>query len=417
VWVRALTLLFASGALLAQDADEAALQLADKTKTEAVRASNWRMLMEGALTGSEMRASGSEQHSKRLSFDARYDGSVAQDWRVIFADRLDIAWHGSLSYDDFVNTLKEAYLSWQPRTDRIADLGRINQRSGVATGYNPTDYFRAGAVRSIVSIDPASLRENRLGTVMARGQKLWSTGSLSALYAPKLADHPNDSPFSPDFGATNAKNRWLIALTQKITDSVSPQWLLYDEAGASPQLGLNLAVLLNSSTVGFLEWSGGRSRSLLSQALALPDDSAFRSRLAAGVTYTVPVKLKLSLTLEYEYNGAGLDKSGWNALRRGPPDAYAQYRSFAQTQQDLPTKRNLFLFARWQDAVIAKLDLSAMLRYDAIDHSRLAWLEARYHWNRVDLAVQWQRNSGDPGTQFGALPEQRVWQAIVTYFF
>ena len=46
--------------------------------------------------------------------------------------------------------------------------GRINVRNGAALGYNPTDFFRSGALRSVVSIDPNSLRENRLGTVMLR---------------------------------------------------------------------------------------------------------------------------------------------------------------------------------------------------------------------------------------------------------
>ena len=270
-------------------------------------------------------------------------------------------------------------------------------------------------MREVVSISPVSLRENRLGTVMLRGQKLWSGGSLTGLYAPKLADAPNDSPFSPDFGATNNKNRGLLAWSQKVTDGLTPQLLLYDEDGGSPQLGLNVTALLGKSTVAFLETSAGRGPSLLSQALGLPDDSKFRSRVATGLTYTTP--FKLSLTLEYEYNGAGLDRAGWDALRAGPVNAYVQYRNFVQTQQDLPTQQNVFLFAFWQDALIPKLDLSAMQRLDAIDHSGLSWVEARYHWSHVDFALQWQRNGGSAGTQYGALPQQQIWQAIVTYFF
>ena len=56
------------------------------------------------------------------------------------------------------------------RPDTLIDLGRINVRNGVALGYNPTDYFRAGAVRAAVSVSPASLKENRQGSVMLRGQ-------------------------------------------------------------------------------------------------------------------------------------------------------------------------------------------------------------------------------------------------------
>lgn len=410
----AVALLLAATAAFAEDSDEAALALADKTQTETARASDWRVLTEGALTQTTTRA-GAVQRAQRLSLDAYYDTSLAPHWRAVFSDRLDLAWRGAPSYDDFINTLKETYVSWQPRANRLVDLGRVNLRYGVATGYNPTDYFRFGAVRSVVSIAPASLRENRQGAVMARGQTLWDRGSLTALYAPKLADQPNDSPFSPDFGATNHRDRWLLAASQKFAEDFNPQFLLYGEEHRAPQYGVNLTSLLNDATVGYLEWSGGRGPSLLAQALAQPDDGRFRSRAATGLTYTAPSKL--SVTLEYDYNEAGLDENGRIVLRDAPASSLARYGGFVQAQQDLATKQNLFFLARWQDAWIARLDLSVMQRYDVVDHSRLSWLEGRYHWDRVDLALQWQRNHGGAASQFGALPQAQVWQAVVTYFF
>ena len=54
-----------------------------------------------------------------------------------------------------------------------------------------------------------------------------------------------------------------------------------------------------------------------------------------------------------------------------------------------------YLRAAWQDAFIRKLDLTAMLQLNLDDHSRLNWLEARYHWDRTELALQWQLNSGN----------------------
>ena len=413
--VLALTLLLAASAASAQDPDADALDLADRTGTEARSAGDWRAFVEGALIGAAPRSGGSTQHAQRLSVDVHYEKAFAPQWRFVFADRLDLTWRGAPTYDDFINTLKEVYVSWQPHTDLLFDLGRVNQRYGVATGYNPTDYFRADAVRSVVSINPVSLRENRLGTAMVRGQTLWPGGSLTALYAPKLADEPNDSPFSPDFGATNNRNQWLIAFSHKLTDDLSPQLLLYDSDRSPPQLGLNVTTLLSDAVVGYLEYSGGRSTSLAAQALALPEDPTFRSRLATGVTYTAPIKL--SVTLEYQYNGAGADQAEWDALRQGPPSVYAQYRQFAARQQDLPTTQNAFLYARWPDAGMPRLDLSAMLRYDILDHSYLSWLEARYHWSQIDLALQWQRNVGTPTSQYGALESSWIWQLVLTYFF
>jgi hypothetical protein len=371
--------------------------------------------VEAAALEAQPHGPGPVQHGARVSLDARFDKTIAPGWRAVFADRLDMNRRDDVTGDRNVNTLKEAYLSWQARPDRVADLGRINVRNGVAIGYNPTDYFRAGALRSIVSLDPASLRENRLGSAMLRGQALWTGGSLTALYSPKLADAPSDSVFNPDWGATNQRARWLLAASEKLTDALNPQWLLSGGAGQSPQLGLNLTALANDATVVYFEWSGGRAPSLAAQALPIRDDAAFRSRLSTGLTYTTAGNL--SLTAEYEYNGAGLDQAGWNALQHGPPAAYGQYRAFTANAQDPPTRNHGFVYAFWQDAMVKHLDLTAMVRYDATDHSRLQWLEARYHWTRVDLALQLQLNSGDPLSNYGALPQQRIWQAVLRYFF
>ena len=407
-------LLLAAVPALAADEDGAALTLADQTAETAEKSSDWRVFSETAARASTRQGTGLGQHGERLSLDLRYDGRLAPGWRAVVADRLDMN-RGTLASNGNINTLKEAYLSWQAAPDRIADLGRINARQGVALGYNPTDYFRAGALRSIVSLDPASLRENRLGSVMLRGQGLWSGGSLTGLYSPKLADHPNSGAYNLDIGATNQRARWQLALGQKLSESVNPQWLLSGGAGQLPQLGFNLTGLMNDATVAYAEWSGGRASSLLTQALTRPQDTAFRSRLASGLTYTTTSNV--SLTLEYEYNGAGLDQSDWNALRRGSPAAYGAYRAFVANLQDPATRQALFLHALWQDALLKHLDLTAMLRYDAVDGSRLQWLEARYHWTRLDLALQVQLNNGRPGSDYGALSERRILQALARFFF
>ncbi|MGZ5818733.1 MAG: hypothetical protein ACXWJD_08300 [Burkholderiaceae bacterium] len=395
--------------------DEDALKLADKATSSVETASNWHIFTEGALGTADQRYGLPTLHTQRWSLDAQYDKALAPGWRLLLSDRLDITSQDQFDHHTTINTLKEGYLSWQPSDDQIIDLGRINVRNGVATGYNPTDYFRTNALRSVVSIDPISLKKNRLGSVMMRGQKLWDGGSLTALYSPKLADQPSTAPFNADLGATNIKNRWLLSTSKKLSNNLAPQWMIFGEAHHAPQLGANLTGVLNDSTVAFAEWSGGRSRSLRYQALHTADDYAFRSRLATGLTYTTTNKI--TLTLEYDYNGAGLNQHDWDALRRGSPLAYGQYRLYAQNIQDPVTKQSLFFFGTWQDALINHLDLSAMQRFNDADHSRMSWLEGRYHWDHADLALQWQVNSGNAGSEFGALFQQRIIQVVGTYFF
>lgn len=416
----AVALLVAAGRVLADDEDAAALAVADQTPTTSTQARDWHAFVEPALGMASVRTGDSPLYIERLSFDGRYESSFASGWRAVVADRLDLVNEQPLLDQQSANTLKEAYLSWQPRSNLIFDLGRVNLHNGVAYGYNPTDYFKVNAIRSIVSIDPASLKENRLGSVMLNGQALWTGGSVSALYSPKLAspvlaDAPSNSTFSPMLGATNAQNRWLVTASQRLSDKFSPQCLLYGVEQASPQLGCNLTALLSDASVAYLEWSGGRSPSLLSQATGGPDDTAYRNRVATGLTYTT--SSKLSLTLEYEYNGAGMDLATWNALSHGPPDVFRQFGEFIVEAQEPPTKQSIFFYAHWQDALVLHLDLSAMQRYDVATNSGQSWLEARYHWDRVELALQWQLNAGAPGSVYGSLPAQQVWQALVKYFF
>ena len=407
--------LMAVAAIPAFADDMDALQLADKAPTSVESASNWHLFTEGEVGSVDQRYGLPTLHTERWSLDAQYDKLLAPGWRLLLSDRLDITSQDKFSHHDTINTLKESYLSWQPSDDRIVDLGRINVRNGVATGYNPTDYFRSYALRSVTSVDPISLKKNRLGSVMLRGQKLWDGGSLTALYSPKLAGQPSNAPFNADLGATNHDNRWLLSTSKKLTDNLTPQWMIFGETHHAPQFGANLTGVLNDSTVAFAEWSGGRSRSLRYQALNTADDYAFRSRLATGLTYTTTNKI--TLTLEYDYNGAGLNPHDWDALRRGSPLAYGQYRLYAQNIQDPVTRQSLFLFGTWQDALINHFDLSAMVRFNDADHSRMSWLEGRYHWDHADLALQWQLNSGNAGSEFGALPQQRIVQVVGTYFF
>ncbi|MBS0308684.1 MAG: hypothetical protein JSS58_06905 [Proteobacteria bacterium] len=409
-------LLLAAAPLLASaaDSDADALKLADDTPNTVARASDWQIYVEAAA-GQTRQRNGSLLFNQRLSLDIQFDKTFAPGWRAVFADRLDLNRQNNPEHEYGINSLKEAYLSWEMRPEQLFDLGRINARNGVALGYNPTDYFRSGSGRSIVSADPASQKKNRLGSGMLRSQTLWNGGSLTALYSPKMADQPDSATWNADWGSTNNQNRWLLSLSQKLSENITPQWLLYREDNRSPQLGFNLTGLLNEATVAYVEWSDGRSPSLLAQALNRSDDEAFRNKLSTGLTYTTDNKL--SLTAEYQYNGAGLNRDNWDALGRNALPIYAQYRRYVQTAQDMPTRQALFFYAAWQDVLIAKLDLSAMVRHNLDDRSRLSWLEARYRWERTEAAVQLQWNSGGALSEFGASSQQRIAQLLLRHYF
>ncbi len=410
----ALWLLVAAVARAADVDDEAALRVADRAVLPEERRGDWRAFVEAARGETLATAASAAARVDRLSIDVAYDGLLAPGWRAVLADRFDARWRDRFDSQENVNTLKDAYVSWQASAERIADLGRINTRYGAAYAYNPTDYFRAGAVRSVVSVDPASMRENRMGSVMARFQRLWTAGSLTALYSPELARHPTDGAFSLDLGATNRRDRWQLVASHRVSPELSPQWILHGAAGEAPQAGLNLSALVNDATVAYVEASTGRSSSLRALALGEPEDRAWRSRLSTGFTWTSATKL--SITLEYEYDGAALDAAGWDELRRGPSADYGRYRALVGELQELPTRQRLFARAAWQDALVTHLDLSVNSFFNPIDASREHGFEVRYHWKRADAAVQWQVRGGAAASEFGALAGRNTWQALVAWF-
>ena len=61
--------------------------------------------------------------------------------------------------------------------------------------------------------------------------------------------------------------------------------------------------------------------------------------------------------------------------------------------------------------------LTAFMRFDPYDHSRLTWAEARYHWEHAGIAVQWQRGTGDAKSDFALWPVRQSWLALVDYYF
>lgn len=392
-----------------------ALRLADQLPEEVAAAREWRAFVEAGLGQGQRRSEGHWRNAQRLSFDLQVDHALSPDWRLVFANRLDVSSPAQALSAPAIHTVKEAYLAGRLDGNTLLDAGRINVRYGVALAWNPTDFFRAGALRSVVSIDPASLKENRQGSVMLRGQRLWDSGSLTVMASPHLADERRNEGFNLDWGATNRRDRLLAVLSQKLSESLTPQFLLYREAGRPAQFGLNLTALAGQATVVHVEWAGGRDAAHLDQALQRPSANAWRNRLASGFTYTTDNKL--SLSAEAHYDGAAPDRRDWRALRHGALRPYGLYRYWVQDAQELPTRRALFLRAFWQDALMPRLDLSALFNADLVDHSRRVWLEARYRAERIDYALQWQRNLGTGLSNYGALPEGGRWQASVRFYF
>ena len=249
---------------------------------------------------------------------------------------------------------------------------------------------------------------------MLRAQRLWTEGSLSVAYSPKLADRPNADGWNLDLGSTNNRNRTLVALSTQFSQSVSGQVLAYKEQGRSPSLGGSLTALLSDAAVAHMEASHGSEPDLLSRALAQTGAAVTRNRFVGGITYTTLGKL--SVTAEYQYNGFALDQSSWSALGARPATQVA-YLLEAQRRQERAPRNAYLIYVTQKSLLLKNLDLTAFLHVNAGDHSQLVWAELRHHWPSFDLAFQLQRHIGSPTSEFGILPDRRIMQILGSYYF
>jgi opacity protein-like surface antigen len=400
---------------LANKSELDALDLESAPEKPAPAAAGTKFFIEAAGGRAGQRFGLGSRDIGRLSLDLSHTQKLAPGWRAVLSNRLDYFRPRETGSQSTINSLREAYLGWQPTDDTVLELGRINLRYGPAYGYNPTDFFRDGSLRAIVSADPFALRENRLGSVMLRGQKLWSGGSLSLAYSPKLADRPSQESWSLDLGSTNNRDRAVLALDTKLSPSVNTQLLVYKQNGVSPTVGASISALVSDAAVAHAEWTRGKETELSSVLLSQAGGSKTADRFVGGLTYTTANKL--SLTAEYQYNGFGLSKAQWNGLGAANPLLQGDYIRESIRRQDITPRQAYLLYATQRDLGMKDLDLTTFVRLNAQDDSRLFWLELRYRWSQFDVALQWQENSGKSGTEYGIFPDRRSVQLIGVYRF
>ena len=414
-----IVLALASGLASAADDDDALdLKSAEPAPAAATQAGTGpRLMLELAALQARGQAGQGSDDGHRAAVDLRWHGKLAEQWRFGLSNRLDDIHPVLPGQRSTRHHLREAYLGWQSESgQRSVDLGRINQRHGPAYSYNPTDFFRRGGTRSVVTADPIALRENRTGTFMLRASQLWDGGGASLAWAPQLTSSGRENTtFSLDLDGTNASDRLVLTVGTKASERWSGEALWMVEEGRSPRLGLNLTGLVTDAAVVHAEWSMAREPTLVDAALGTPAARERHHQATVGLTFSLP--RNLSVTAEAAYNGAGLNRRDWQSLFAQGPVPVAALFNATQADQELAARRAWMVYATQKGVLFKQLDVAAFVRQNAVDHSRLAWAELRYHWPMFDLALQWQRGSGKTGTEFGALPYRQVVQAIVAVHF
>ena len=389
--------------------DSDALALADRTAPLAAAASPWTIATEASWLDT---SGNSPKNSERVSLDVGYHRAFSPSWSVALSDRLDGLRD---TRNHAVNTLKEAYVDWRDDDAVIVDLGRVNQRIGVAVGYNPTDVFKRNAIRDAISQNPDSLRSDRLGVAMLRAQTLWRDGALTGIVAPRLARAPSDAPFSADFGATNSEDRWLLMGNERLWGSFSPQWLLFGTGRGEPHAGVNLNAGVGAATILYLEWSGGRERPQYALATGAPGRASFQNKASLGMTFTTSANI--SLTLEYEFDQAALDGPQARQAVATDPQGHGDYLANSAAQQENPARQTWFGYMSWDRFLSPHADLRLFVKAAPADRSRMVWMQYLYKFGNLDVGLERTLNHGPPSSAYGPSTGLPRWQASCAYYF
>ncbi|PVZ83890.1 hypothetical protein C9426_25175 [Serratia sp. S1B] len=417
-WIAVLSVL-SSYSVWGEDTTQAALDLADNTTFSPVENKKLNMFVEAATSLNE-----NGGNMQRASLDLRWDTLVAkgasQTLRFVLANRFDSHFSPGLRSDSGVNSFKEAYLAYQSIPRLLLDIGRVNTRYGVAFGYNPTDFLGQGTVRSVISADPETLRNNRLGNAMLRWQYLWDNAALTAIWSPKLSEKPSQNSASLDWGASNPRQRMLLVGSYQLAENFNPQWLLLTEQGRSPQLGFNISRVLSHSSLVYAEWAGGRQPYLWQTNLPeQQQENRWRNRLAYGMTWSG--ESRLTLRAEGHYNGSADNRRALGFLSSLPPYAFASGaaslgETSLQTQNLLLPRRSVLLQGYWKD-VVDHYDINLIWQRDLQQQRNMGFAELRRHIGPVDLALQWQKIYHLKTSPVGEARPDRRWQLSLDYYF
>lgn len=365
----------------------------------------------------------------RVSADALVTWKLSETVRVTASDVLAVSVADGIGFprQSVRNDLRELYATWEVAPETYLEAGRINVRYGVAFGYNPTDFYRARTSVAQSSSDPGALRNNRLGTVMVRGQHVFDGGSLEVIYAPKLhspvAMGGNAWPLDPKIDQTNGSDRASVAFSFE-WEEFSPQLLAFYDSGRL-KFGFNASHPIGNTIIAYASWAGGqapseivdaiafgkRTRMLPSFAPLLPPVATgrgFKSDISAGAYWNGEDKETISI--EYNFHQAGFSQDqwrGWFATGDDPKFASLMWylRGYAADRQDPSSRHQAFVRADWAEPFhILHADLNAYVMTNLADGSCSGQLGGSYDFSDYwSVGAYLSASTGGRKSEWGSL--------------
>ncbi|CAK9884166.1 MAG: hypothetical protein XXXJIFNMEKO3_00547 [Candidatus Erwinia impunctatus] len=294
--------------------------------------------------------------------------------------------------------------------------GRANIRNGVASGFNPTDWFKNNSQVIYESLDTADRRKDRLGSVALVGVWLDTSSVLSFGYRPNLHARPD----------TLASNSDVAGLGLERTNNQDAVFIKYAPSPASwnnlsmtvsslyqtrqPSLGSELSLALLDNLVLYSEWFGQRRQSLTDEATQ-NHQPAWRlyNQLASGFTWSLPESMAsnedISLSVEYHFNEAGIRQKQLNTWRQAIAEGNQPARRIAllaNIRQEPLAEQQLFGRIAWNN-FWGERDLSFITAATPMDGSGFSQLTLSSPITpALRLELQGYHYFGDNNTLYGS---------------
>ena len=317
----------------------------------------------------------------RSAIDLRQEFALGADWRGVLSNRLEST-HGPHGVHHSTHALREAYVTRAANAHWFVDIGRVNVRSGVGLGYNPTDWLRGSVLATPANQNPASARENRLGAFMLRMQHVTDSGSMHFAYAPQLtsdAAAPMRS-WGLNVARGNAGHAFQWRWAPRVTETLSLDVMALARTGQPFEVGANLSAVITPSVVAHAEVSVARRPRPGPEGG--PIHKGFAPRAALGLSWTLPTGATLGV--EYQHAADALSGADWDRLRRREDPAALRaigaWRSERARTQDPLLRSGWFARFQWNDVLRdGRYDLGAFVRLNPHDKSRLWQISGAWH--------------------------------------
>lgn len=350
-------------------------------------------------------------NTQRLVGDLRVEGQPAPSVTFRLSDRLEWLANPPAGQAQMLNILREFHVSdtlpWDLQGGLCGvDAGRVNWKLGNSLWYSPLDYFKRNASVSSAAMTPASIRENRLGTVMLRAQCDSGVNVVQAAFVPRMRKDRSFDKSGTSLGLdrTNPEDAVIVRGSRTLAEgSTAEVSVLYRDAEGST-VGVGLSQLFGDSVVMGLDIANA-------PALSAADGHSFghrATRAALSLAWTIPSGPTLTLEMFHQQDAYGAD--GWNALRgsggNAPSPAFISYVVSRSGLQDLPTRTSYFAMLNWLRAFDnPNYELLSVVSWNPYDGSH--YLEASATWHigaSNSLQFLLERNQGTSHTQYGITP-------------